>query len=518
MNYTKRAALLCCTCYLVLLLLSLVPPQEIFGMELRRANILSELFSFSADSAVSDVELVIDEEEYKVDLEEVEQKVVAIESEETTVERNFKWSDNSAPAPAAQKPTEPARLLKSTQLTPIENFEQGEQGDLSRLSRLYRKLLSPDSLVRIAVLGDSFIEADIVTADLRESLQNQYGGCGAGFAPIHSPLTQYRSTIKTSAEGWSSHNVMQHRKTPEPYASLFSVSGWVSLPSNGASTTWNCTDTRDNLDSCQCVRLHFISLNDSQVEVSINGDKSRTFNIEGGEVLRQIELHQNNIRSLTMRVVSGADGFVGYGAIFEGESGVVVDNYSVRSNNGQAMFWTAPAINAQIDKSIGGYDLVILQYGLNIMQSGVNKYTAYAEQVEKMISYSQKCFPNAAIVVMGVSDRSTKKDGGEYQPMSEAKSLTEYQRSAAQQKGVCFWDTYASMRAQGGMSRFVEQGWAGKDYTHINFAGGRQMAWALVDAITEGVDLERQAMVEKVDYEPIIDSISRSKIEERLFE
>ena len=43
---------------------------------------------------------------------------------------------------------------------------------------------SDDKQVRIAVFGDSFIEADIFTADLREMLQKQFGGCGVGFVTV----------------------------------------------------------------------------------------------------------------------------------------------------------------------------------------------------------------------------------------------------------------------------------------------------------------------------------------------
>ena len=42
------------------------------------------------------------------------------------------------------------------------------------------------------------------------------------------------------------------------------------------------------------------------------------------------------------------------------------------------------------------------------------------------------------------------------------------------------------MQSLGGMAQFVANGWAGKDYTHINFAGGRRVAWALYDAINRG--------------------------------
>ncbi len=517
MNYIKRAALLCCSCYIVLLAVSLIPPQSLFGVELRRANVLSDLLSFDADNVLPREELIIDVAEYEVDLEAVEREVEAAQSMTPEVESSYSWPSEEVAADSLSHNVQltaasTARLLEGVELTPIEDLDTTE---LSSLQRFYRKLLSPDSLVRIAVMGDSFIEADIITADLRELLQNQYGGCGAGFAPMHSPLTKYRQTIKTEAKGWSSHNVMQHSKTPEPYNSLFSISGWVSLPSAGATTTWHTTSARAHIDSCQCVRLHFMALKQCALEVSINGEQSRRFDIEGGEVLRQIVLNHNSVKSVSVKLLSGHEGFVGYGAIFEGDSGVVVDNYSVRSNNGQAMFWTAPAINAQIDRAVGGYDLVILQYGLNIMQSGVSKYTSYSQQVEKMITYVQKCFPRAAIIVMGVSDRSTKKDGL-YKPMPEAVSLNEYQRTAAQNRGVGYWSTYAAMQRQGSMSRFVENGWAAKDFTHINLKGGRQIALALRDAIVEAAEEERKYIVEKVEYEPIVDSMNRAKVEERL--
>ena len=54
------------------------------------------------------------------------------------------------------------------------------------------------SLVRIAVFGDSFIEADIFTADLREMLQKRFGGCGVGFVTITSMTSGYRPTVRHS--------------------------------------------------------------------------------------------------------------------------------------------------------------------------------------------------------------------------------------------------------------------------------------------------------------------------------
>ncbi len=61
--------------------------------------------------------------------------------------------------------------------------------------------------------------------------------------------------------------------------------------------------------------------------------------------------------------------------------------------------------------------------------------------------------------------------------MTSAPAMVDWQRRAARATGAAFWSVYDAMRAQGGMERFVANGWAGKDYTHINYGGGRQVAY-----------------------------------------
>jgi len=245
--------------------------------------------------------------------------------------------------------------------------------------------------------------------------------------------------------------------------------------------------------------------------VTLNDAQRREFDIAGDDAVRQIAVSAPRVRSLAFKVLSGAEDFVGYGAVFE-DRGVVVDNYSVRSNNGQAMFWTNPSVNAQINAMLG-YDLVVLQYGLNIMQPGVKNY---AGQIEKMIAYVRQCFPGAAVLVLGVSDRSVKTDAG-FEPMDAIPHMLDCQRRAARNTGAAFWPTCDAMRALGGMEQFVKNGWAGKDYTHINYAGGRRVAWALFDAINAGVSEvyteQRIASLRRTAAQAVLDSARRAAVD-----
>lgn len=76
--------------------------------------------------------------------------------------------------------------------------------------------------VRIAVLGDSFIEGDIITADLREQLQNLCGGRGVGFVPFASPLAKFRGTVLHSFSNWDIYNIRDRAQIPAAIKDRFS--------------------------------------------------------------------------------------------------------------------------------------------------------------------------------------------------------------------------------------------------------------------------------------------------------
>ena len=62
--------------------------------------------------------------------------------------------------------------------------------------------------MRVAFLGDSFIEGGIVVADLRSALQKEFGGRGVGFVPIASVAAQFRPTIEQRSEGWHTWSML----------------------------------------------------------------------------------------------------------------------------------------------------------------------------------------------------------------------------------------------------------------------------------------------------------------------
>lgn len=462
--------------------LALIPPFELFGMLTARVDLLSELH---AESLADEVSM-----EYTADIERLEQELATMEVVDSAaiVDRlpeppvtRYEWS-LAAPATQEHRPlrSEEFSVDTTNRVIAIEDFDTLAHG---KFDHFIEKLADGED-VRIAFMGDSFIEGDILTSDFRAIMQEQFGGRGVGFVACDIPFATVRKSVKRSSSGWTAYSVMKPKSLPERVKDKFFVSGYLAEGKAGATTRWSSTDAFSTLDSCSRARVFLYSRDSSSVIVEVNDSLRQSFDIKGADMLRELYI-EAPISSLRLRVERGE--VLCYGASLEGDGGVMVDNFSVRSNNGHAIFGTSAKINRQADDMLG-YDLVVLQYGLNIMQKGQRGYSRYRDQLRDMIAYAERCFPNAAIVVMGVSDRWVKnEETSKYEPIGSVDALSSYQRAAADSTNVAFWSTAKAMEKLGGMPAFVSKGWAAKDYTHINFQGGRRIAKELAASIINEV-------------------------------
>lgn len=141
-------------------------------------------------------------------------------------------------------------------MTCIEDYSDSTLRGMTPFYRALDELAAKPRPVRIAYFGDSFIEADILTADLRAMLQGRYGGCGVGFVTITSPVNGYRPTVRHSFGGWQSHSVTD---------SVFfdrgkqGVSGHYFIPTPGAYVELGGQRKyASRLDTCERASIFFI--------------------------------------------------------------------------------------------------------------------------------------------------------------------------------------------------------------------------------------------------------------------
>lgn len=364
-----------------------------------------------------------------------------------------------------------------TGLTCFEDYS----ADKSALKIFFDALCELDTAkkpLRIAFFGDSFIEGDILTATLRDSLQSKFGGNGVGFVPITSEVSQFRQTVShTFSDSWTTYSGLNGKPTA---ASLgFSCNAYV--PAAGATVNYTGVKSSKHLRQFNSLNLFYGNLTTaSTVSININSKGAQSYAMQVGKGTKKLTVKADSIRSAAFSFGGGGEV---YGVTLEDTTGISVDNLSLRGNSGTALLNVNDNMLSDFD-SLRGYKLIILQYGLNVATEEATRFTAYENNMIKVIEKLKKNCPGASILLISVSDRSTKKNG-EYVTMKSIPILVESQRRVASKTGVAYWDMFTAMGGEGSMVTFADAKppLANKDYTHMKFAGGRKLAGILMQTI-----------------------------------
>ncbi len=354
----------------------------------------------------------------------------------------------------------------------IEDYSVGHVG----LKRFFEALRgSRERPVRIAFLGDSFIEGDIVVADFRSGLQKQFGGGGVGFVPITSVAAQYRPTVEQKSAGWKTWSLLtdhQHR---------YALAGMTFEPESATPSVYvKTTERYPESDTVSSLKFIYEDNLRTHMRLACNGSADTL--VEPLASTSEIAQYERK-GCFTEAFFSFADtaGFRALGVALENETGVVVDNYSLRGNSGMTLSRLDSARCRELS-AIRPYDLIVLQYGLNIVTDTVMQYGWYGKRMEEAVRHLRVCFPETDILMLGVSDRSRQVDGT-FETMPAVLALLHAQRQAARRSGIAFWNVFGAMGGENSMVRYVENNWASKDYTHLSFRGGKEIANALLNAL-----------------------------------
>ncbi len=464
-DYLKEALKVLGAVIVILLIVSLVPDFEI---KYKHFNLLSDV--------VDDTD---QEDDDSLSLEAQGNDLMGISTD--SIENASKGEST----PVLPVPSVDTSVSTQEGVVGFEDFSESKQ----MLKPFYQALLTEAQKrpVRIGVLGDSFIEADIMTSDLRKHIQTRYGGHGVGFIPIVSPVAQSRKGVQQEATGWYAQSMIYYKKADW---SKFSLTGFYYIPSENATVTLKLTEA-DTLSQFSFV---FINLKQTILNVSINGQAPVEYKPETSDHVQFLTLPTRNIQTLKI-TTTNVEGFTGLGFYRNNTSGVYVDNFSVRGSSGVVLSTISDELSKQLNAFVS-YDLLIVEYGLNVMVAEKTTYASYRKLMTKAIEHLKACYPGVPIIVMSVGDRGSKGSDGSVITHPGVLPLVAAQREIAQNAGVLFWNTFQAMGGDKSMVTFVNSKppMAAKDYTHINYLGGSKIAQALYESL----------MSEKNKYAPSI--------------
>ena len=350
--------------------------------------------------------------------------------------------------------------------TPIQNFTTQKFPLDPIFSKLQRAKHGRDK-VRIAWFGDSFTDADLVVCDLRDSLQSVFGGNGVGFVPITHEAAGYRRSVQHSFGGWQTSSVIARRGIRN-----FGINGFNYQPDSANFVRFKSSYKYKHTRKFDVFRLFYSSQTESEARLSLNDTIKKRITLNPSATPEMLTVSSPDIQKVKLNF-NRQSGVTIYGASLEDSTGIYLDNFSIKGNSGISLL-AIPTTNLMKFDSLLNYDMIVLQFGLNAITPESRKYTDYMEGMKKLILKFKAAFPNTPILMLSVSDRSERRQGN-FSTMKAVKSLVSVQEQFAFDNNLLFWNLYKAMGGENSMSKLVNSNppLAAKDYTHLNFDGGR---------------------------------------------
>ncbi len=350
--------------------------------------------------------------------------------------------------------------------------------------------------VRIGYFGDSVIEGDLVTQSFRHDLQQQLGGRGVGFVPIKSQTYGFRKSIWHRFSGdWQDFNLL----TPQAPRHDYGISGEYFITRRAARSgrTWvryKGADIYQNTQQFERVRLFYGQRKsrpkdtDDQYVVVTTDLFTDTLRLRDQALVNSILVSSSLTEEIKLDFKIPRDLPV-YGLSFESQEGVFVDNFASRGNSGMNLIEIPEQTLAQFHQHLQ-YDLIVLQFGLNVISTHRKNFQHYEKGMERVVRHFQEHVPGADILLVGVSDKSTHYRG-ELQTDPSVPLIVSAQQRVAERTGVAFLNLYQSMGGRNSMIQWVKNDLARKDYTHPNRKGAERVGQIVQGYLLEELDTYR---------------------------
>lgn len=329
-------------------------------------------------------------------------------------------------------------------------------------------------MCRVAHYGDSQIELDRISSQLRDSLQNRFGGIGTGMFPVIGNVPS--ASIQRAASGdFVQYTMYGDSTTMRAPHSRYGVMAQVVQMTGGGTVNLRASASRSASNRVKTF---------SSISI-LYGRASKGFSVKAVSDTLKAEpitaTGENGTTLVTLSfdkpVAKARVTFTGnaeiYGMSADGDSGVAVDNIPLRGCSG-TIFTRINKDAVREGMALDGTALIIMQFGGNIMPvaSSSAKIASYGERIAEQIRYFHDVAPQAKILFIGPSDMG-KSVGGKIVTWPRLPEVVDTLKANALRNDAAYWDLFHMMGGENSMVRWVKHSpaWAGADYVHFTPAG-----------------------------------------------
>ena len=362
---------------------------------------------------------------------------------------------------------------------------------------------------RIAHYGDSQIEMDRLSAELREALQERFGGEGTGMFPIRTNVPS--ASVVKSTVGKVVHYTMYGdsltRRAPHNRYGVMAQYGQVIGGGTISFSQTNHSQAFNNAKTFSTVSL-LLGHNSDNFAATLKCDDitPETKVLAANDSVSLITwILPADIKRGTITMKGNAEI---YGVLLDGDAGVAVDNVALRGCSG-TIFTRMNESVARQSFNLINTRLIILQFGGNRMPgiASPKNITPYMAELEKQINYMKRVAPKATLLFIGPADMG-KSYGGKMGTWKNLPELNDSLRAMALRNNVAYWDMFNVMGGEGSMAQWVRHSppLAGPDYVHFTFKGAQEIGSNLAKSFTTYYDFYK--MRQHVPSENVIEFIN----------
>lgn len=370
-------------------------------------------------------------------------------------------------------------------LAKSKHLRKSDQYLLGFFKKLQSLENSKKGKIRIGYYGDSMTDGDLIVQDLRALFQDAFGGEGIGFLPITSESAKSRGSVFHSySNTWKTQSYVNVKRPKRP----FGVSGQVFFTQGDGTWVQYKSSKQPHISTLYTPVLYYGSSGnkEAKVEITYNDTVKVVRNLNTDKLLNTLSLTDGmNTKNVRISFIK-ADSIPIYGISSTERQGVYVDNFSSRGNSGLPISLFNVDLMNRFDEALGGYDLIVLHFGANVLNYGTLDYSWYQKGMTKVVNQIRACFPNTSILIISTADKSSKVNM-EMRTDKAVVPLANAQHKYAESTHSGFINLYELMGGEGSMKEWVEASpsLASKDYTHFNARGAKKVAHLLYKKLME---------------------------------
>ena len=343
--------------------------------------------------------------------------------------------------------------------------------------RAFERAREEGRTVRVVHYGDSQIELDRISSNLRDALQERFGGEGTGMFPALT-TTPMASVSHYASGGFVAYQLVGDSTTRRaahrrygPLAQLVGAyaDGTVTIRGLREKSTLERVRTFSSVSV-----LYGQAGEDFSVTAQSDTLKPRPVTRTRDGVTWTTWTFARPVDRATLRFTGTAEI---YGLATDGTAGVTVDNVPMRGSTGTVL----TRIDTTLMKTAYELDdtqLVILQFGGNFMPAARSSkaISGYMDEVREQIAWFQDAVPGGKVLFIGPSDMAVwNEEEGRIHSYRHLAEVVDSLKAVTLAAGAAYWDLYGMMGGANSMPQWVRHSpaLAGPDYVHFTPAGAK---------------------------------------------